>query len=237
MKRTHDKFYIKEAQTAPVKEAFKLIVENIADFDFNENDNARLGDMGCAAGVLPNFIKSNFENIDVIGYEYLEELLATARKVYPNINFEKVDVTDSQSLKPQSLDIITMSGVLSIFDNAEKIISNLLNWIRPGGRILIFNLFNAYDYDVFIKYKHSRETMEDGLESGWNIISQKSVSLYLEKQGIKKYEFIKFTMPFDIKKNNEDYIRSWTEKDADSSRYITNGLNIKQPFHLLKIDV
>ena len=237
MKRTHDKFYIKEANSAPVKEAFKMIADNISDLNIKNEALLKFGDLGCAAGSLPNYINSRYPNLDVSGYEYSDDLLVTAKKTYPNIKFKKADVTDSNSIESNSLDIITMSGVLCIFDNAQEIILNLLNWIKPNGRILIFNMFNSYDLDVFIKYKHSYETMDDGLESGWNIISQKSVSNFLEEKNVKNYKFIKFTMPFDIPKNNSDNVRSWTEKDKNMDRSIVNGLNIIQPFYLLQIDV
>ena len=237
MKRTHDKFYIKEVNKTPIKEAFKMIADNLADINFKNNDSLKFGDIGCAAGALPNYIKSKYDNLDVNGFEYSNDLLSIAKKTYPNVKFSKVDVTDPNSIKAKSLDIITMSGVLCIFDNSEKIISNLLKWIKPNGRILIFNMFNEYDLDVFIKYKHSNEAMETGLESGWNIVSQKSISLFLKKKNIKSFKFTKFEMPFDLPKKKSDYVRAWTEKDINKNRYLTNGLNIIQPFYLLQIDV
>ena len=66
-------------------------MENIADFDFNENDNARLGDMGCAAGVLPNFIKSNFENIDVVFIELPEDVFAGWLRIDSNTGVITID--------------------------------------------------------------------------------------------------------------------------------------------------
>ena len=159
-----------------------MIANSIADLNLKNNFSLKYGDIGCAAGSLPSYIKSKFDKFDVTGFEYSNDLLSIAKKTYPNVKFSKVDVTDPNSIKAKSLDIITMSGVLCIFDNSEKIISNLLKWIKPNGRILIFNMFNEYDLDVFIKYKHSYEAMEAGLESGWNIVSQKSISLFLEKK-------------------------------------------------------
>ena len=37
---------------------------------------------------------------------------------------------------------------VGIFDDYETIMTNCLTWIKPGGRILIFNMFNPFDLDV-----------------------------------------------------------------------------------------
>ena len=234
-KRTHDKFYLHEAHK-PVKESFKFIAQHIKDFQPENNEQVILGDMGCAIGTFPNYLSTQFKNYKIMGYEYLDELLLMAKKLHPHIPFKKLDVRNPKELPPKSLDIITMSGVLSIFDDYESVLKNIITWIKPKGRILIFSLFNPFDLDVFIKYKHSHEASTSELESGWNIISQKTIIKFLEKQKIYKFEFLKFNMSIDLEKNNDDKIRSWTEKNANGKRYIINGLNIKQPQYLLKID-
>jgi hypothetical protein len=48
MKRTHDKFYADEVDSAPIKDAFKFIAENLKDFRGRE---VTLGDIGCAVGL------------------------------------------------------------------------------------------------------------------------------------------------------------------------------------------
>jgi ubiquinone/menaquinone biosynthesis C-methylase UbiE len=172
----------------------------------------------------------------VIGYEYSNELLSTAKTKYPNIEFNKLDVRNIHQLPPKSLDIITMSGVLNIFDDYETIMKNCMTWIKPGGRILIFNMFNPFDLDVFIKYKHAHEPFSTELESGWNIVSQNSISKVIENFGSYKFEFKEFKISVDLLTHKSDQVRSWTEKNELGQRFIINGLNIKQPMYLLKID-
>ena len=233
MKRTHYNFYVDEMASAPIKEYFKYIDENLKDFRERE---VTLGDLGCAVGLLPNYLSNQYKSFKVIGYEFSNELLSAAKKKYPRIEFNKLDVTNMHQLPPKSLDIITMSGVLSIFDDYEAIIKNCLTWIKPSGRILIFNMFNPFDLDVFIKYKHANEPFGTELESGFNIVSQKSISKVIESFGSYKFEFKEFKISMDLLMHQSDQVRSWTEKNALGQRFIINGLNIKQPLYLLKID-
>ena len=74
-------------------------------------------------------------------------------------------------------------------------------------------------------------------QSGWNIISQNTISKILEKHGVKKYTFHPFNISVDIEPKLDDAVRSWTEKLEDGSRYIINGLCIQQPQFILEINI
>jgi len=237
MKRSHDAFYANEDKAAPVKDSFKMIARNIEGFFVDSGNGVTIGDIGCATGMLPGYLKSIFPNAEVIGFEYLDELLSVARADFPDLEFRKMDVTDEKSIPVHSLDVITMCGVLCIFDDAERIIQNMLQWARPGGRILIFNMFNPFDIDVFVKYRHSGDAETTELESGWNIVSQSSVSNILRRKGIENFSFTEFEISVDIEPRREDVLRSWTEKAETGNRFIVNALHLRQPFFLLEINV
>ena len=75
-------------------------------------------------------------------------------------------------------------------------------------------------------------------ESGWNIFSKNSVSNFLnKKRNIKTFYFKDFNIDINIKKNNNDYLRSWTFKDIAGKRITTNGLSIILPTSLLCIEL
>ncbi len=89
--------------------------------------------------------------------------------------------------------------------------------------------------DVLIKYKESKNYGSDIYESGWNIFSQQSVSDFLSKhKKVRSYYFQKFDLTIDLPPR-EDPLRSWTIRDWQGNRLITNGLCILQPFYLLEI--
>ncbi|MFN3171097.1 MAG: class I SAM-dependent methyltransferase [Hyphomicrobiales bacterium] len=237
MKRTHDKFYLTEEKNVPVKDSFKMIADHIEIEFLDPNRQLIVADIGCAVGVFPNYISQRFPSMQVTGCEYDAELLSAAQANYPDLDFLQFDLCDRSSSDENSFDVITLCGVLSIFDDYEGILDNMLYWVRPGGRLLIFNMFNPHDLDVFVKYKHSNEGLEAGLESGWNIISQKSISDSLVTRDISNFEFVKFDISVDLPRRPDDHVRSWTENHADGQRFIINGLNLLQPHHLLKIRI
>jgi hypothetical protein len=127
-------------------------------------------------------------------------------------------------------------GVLSIFDDIEIPLRNLLNFTKKGGRIFIHGMFNPFPVDVFIKYSESGSSIQkDFLESGWNIISQQTISNILLKYGVKNIIFHEFKINIDILKQS-DPLRSWTELLSNGDRQIINGLCIKQPQYILEIE-
>ena len=74
------------------------------------------------------------------------------------------------------------------------------------------------------------------MESGWNIISKKTLSLVCENNSAKLVKVKPFDISIDIEKNNEDLIRSWTELDAFSNKKIYNALHIRQPHKIAIIE-
>ena len=57
-----------------------------------------------------------------------------------------------------------------------------MSWLKPKGKFILHNCISEYDIDVFVKYAPSNNSYSaDNLESGWNIISEKSLRLVAEK--------------------------------------------------------
>mgnify|MGYP003320812100 CR=1 FL=1 len=66
-------------------------------------------------------------------------------------------------------------ATLGISEIIIYVLKNVLSWLNPKGRLILHNLVNEYDIDVFIKYRTSKDSyVETDLEQGWNIISKKS---------------------------------------------------------------
>ena len=101
--------------------------------------------------------------------------------------------------------------------------------------MFLHGLFNNYPIDVNIKYNLSADYGKNVLESGWNIFSKQSVSRWLESRpDVMSFEFSDFQIGVDLEPQ-DDPARSWTFKDENHKRLITNGLCIVQPHSLLHI--
>ena len=203
MKRTHDKFYLNE-NNKNVKESFVAVADVISRQKFSS-----IADVGCATGAFPHYLKKRFPSSHIEGIEYLDSLLNKAVKDFPNISFSKGNVLDKESVT-KKFDVITMVGVLELFDDCHTVLKNVLSWLNPKGRLILKNLINEYDIDVFIKYRPSSDNyIETELESGWNIISKKSLELFTEQNNSRLVSCEDFSISVDLPKQR-DVMRSWT---------------------------
>ena len=166
--------------------------------------------MGCATGSSSNYVSIRFSDAEIIGIEYIGPLIAKASANFPHIFFMNRNVLEKTSIK-RKFDIITMMGVLCIFDHYKYAVENTLSWLRPKGKLILHNMISEYDIDVFVKYSPLLAGVEPNeLESGWNIISQKSLSLVVEKNNARIRLMRSFSLGIEIKKQS-DVMRSWTE--------------------------
>ena len=196
----------------------------------------RICDFGCAAGEFPYYLKKTFPNATIEGYELLQSLIVKARINVQQVNFFHGSILDKACCPKAHADVSLAIGVLSIFDEFEPIIENLLHWTKPGGKIFLHGLFNPSPVDVYLKYAHSNDHGCGVVESGWNIFSIASVTKFLDSiLNIRTFEFHPFSISIDLPKHADDCVRSWTIDTASNERLITNGLCIVQPHAILEI--
>ena len=230
MKREHDYFYLTE-DSSVVKDSFVAVADAIGD-----NYLGSIADVGCATGAFPVYLEKRFPSANVVGIEYLDSLCLKAEKDYKSLRFVRGDVTDKASVN-ERFDVITMLGVLCIFDDYEQVLQNVISWLKPKGRLILFNMISEYDIDVYVKYAPSSASYrEDSLESGWNIISEKSLRLVCEKNSAKLRAVYPFIIGVDLEQKSDDVMRSWTEKDARHVRQTYNALHIRQPQKIALIE-
>lgn len=228
MHRTHDEFYINE-DNSKVKQSFIEVADECSKQQFQT-----IADVGCATGAFPSYLKTRFPSKDVVGIEYLDNLLSKAKQDFPMLHFRYGDVQDKTSVT-EKYDVITMLGVLCIFDNYKSVLSNVLSWINPGGRLILHNMVSEFDIDVVIKYKHSSlDPNLAVLESGWNIISEKSLALVASANGSEIITSKPFNLKVDLQQV-DDVMRSWTENDGKGGKSIYNALHIRQPQRIVTI--
>jgi threonine dehydrogenase-like Zn-dependent dehydrogenase len=168
----------------------------------------------------------------------MDSLLTKAQKHIPNAIFKCGSVLDKNLYKNGSFDKIYLNGVLTIFDNFEPVFKNLIKWAKKGGNIYVFGMFNPYPIDVLVKHKLSENFSQNIYEKGWNIHSIESIEKFLlNNEHVIDFDFKKFEIQIDLKKNEGDHRRGWTFKDSENQRIITNVLCIIQNQYLLRISL
>lgn len=227
--------YLKENRYNSPKEVHKVIA-NIALQTGVLEEGSVVCDFGCAAGEFLHHLQCLFPKAKYYGYDIVPELIEKARGIVPSVVFQLGSVLDRALLPGSSVDVAFMIGVHSIFDEFETSFSNLLYWVRRGGRIYIFGLFNPHPIDVWVKYRLADDPDPGRREPGWNMFSKVSVSRYLDAAvGVGKHTFIPFEMPFDLAPNPEDPVRTWTFLDNQNRRLLTDGLSLLCNLEILEI--
>ena len=228
MKRTHDESYLNENNSL-IKQSFVEVADEVSQEVF-----ATIADVGCATGAFPSYLRARFPNQEVVGIEFLDSLRLKAERDFPSIDVRYGNVLDKTSVT-QKFDVITMLGVLCIFDDYKSVIENVLGWLNPGGRLILHNMVSEFDIDVTIKYKESSLNPKlDDLESGWNIISERSLALVANENHATIISSKPFNLKVDLSKT-DDVMRSWTESNANGDNEIYNALHVRQPQRIVTI--
>ena len=221
--------YMKNKRYLKPKEIFTYLIKILK----NENlkKNLSVIDIGCANGELLFNLHKNFKSLNFTGVDVDEKLIKKAKENCSNeITFKKGDI--SKKIKNiGKYDIIILSGVLSIFNNGEKIIKNLFLLLKPKGKIFIFDSLNIYSFNLYVK----SEEIKKNKKSFWfkNMYSTKFFEI-IAKKFKKKCKFYNFRLKSNLKKNKKNLRLSWTEV-LSGKKIVTNGLGLIQNQFWVKI--
>ena len=111
---------------------------------------------------------------------------------------------------------------MSIFDNAEKVLKNLIKILKPKGKIYIFESLNVYSYNLHIK----SETFKKNKKIVWfkNMYSTDFIKKFASKNK-KKCSLFPFQLKINLKKNYKNLQYGWTEI-LSKKKIVTSGLGL-----------
>ena len=229
IKRTHDKFYLKENRKNKPKESFKFILRKI-NYTLN---NKRILDIGSATGDFLYYLSYKYPRSNLFGMDVDKDLINYALKSVPKVEkIFKHDISKKNN-KIGKFDVIFMIGVHSIFDDCMRWLPNVISLLcDKQSKAYIFGIWNDDDIDVILRMKKSDNL--NNWETGWNIFSKTTIKKCLHKLKVK-HKFYDFNLDIDIKKNKKDPLRSWTLDLKNNKKIVVNGACILHKFSLLEI--
>ena len=236
--RTHDDFYLKDIRKEKTKEYFKFLLKILnKNKTIHSKKNVKIIDIGCATGELIYFLKKRFKNADYYGLDVHPNLIKFAKKDkdLKDVNFSVgniINVPKKTHLK--KFDIVLFIAVHSIWDDIDTWFSNLKKYVKKGGTIYIFGLFNPNPIDTFVKVRRSNSKKKT-LEPGWNLISINTYKKYFKNKKIKNYKFYPWEIKLSLKKNKTDPMRSYTQKMYNKKYQLTSGIGLIHTLRLLEI--
>ena len=221
--------YSKKSRYLKPKENFLMLTELI------KKDKPKyyfsLLDVGCANGELLFNLNKKFKSANLTGIDVDEKLLNKAKTNCPKeISFKKKSAM-SQKFDNKKFDYLICCGVLSIFKDGEKILLNLKNNLKQGGKIFIFDSFNKYFFNLKIFVEDHRNEKFKSFKK--NVYSIQFIERYFRKKKMR-IKYHPFHLKTNLKRNKKNFIYNWTEKVA-GKKIVTSGLGILQYQYWLKI--
>ncbi|MGE5417652.1 MAG: class I SAM-dependent methyltransferase [Acidobacteriota bacterium] len=195
------------------------------------NDGNTFLDVGCAKGEFIYFLKEIYPNVKYTGLEISEQLLDMAR-LEPQLSGVEFLQGDARGFSlERKFDHALMSGVLSIFDDFERPLFNMVNHIKSGGWGYVFGNFNADDIDVIIRYRNNYIGSSEW-ESGLNLFSLSTIGKALKPIACE-INIHKFNLSVDLPKEANP-IKSFTMNTIEKGKIVLNGANIITDFYLIE---
>lgn len=230
-----DDIYLSENRFDKPKEIFQFIANLIEDEE--RGDAQSLLDIGCATGEFLYYLGQRFPGWRMSGIEPSASMVARAREVQPDVDFQEGSVLDESLFAEKCHDVVICNGVLSIFDDPEPAIRNLIDCTRDGGTVYIGNSINPDPIDVIVRVR--RANNEDApWEKGWNIFSRAWIERILEgSDRVTGFEWFPFPMPFALPKRPEDPMRAWTIETEDDPFQRVNGARIIRNVEIVRIGI
>ncbi len=214
--------------TIKSKELIEIITKTI-----NPTSSGECLDIGCGSGSLIRNLSYKLKNYNFTGFDISKELVEAATKLNENksVNFFVGDFNFIEFDK--KFNLITASGVLSVFQEFEAPLKKWLSWLTDDGYLFISGRFNSRDIDTKILFRNNSK-QNSKWEGGLSAYSINTVSNFIEKLGFK-CKFKKFNLPIEIKEDINNPIRTFTKELKNGEKIVMNGANIVAEHYLVKI--
>ncbi len=111
---------------------------------FTTLNGQKVLDLGCGYGWYTNF----FANIgaDVIGCDGSNKMIEIAKKKYPTLNFECLDIENSMPYENETFDLVFCNQVLMDIENIESVFEESYRMLKEKG-IFYFSIVHPAFYD------------------------------------------------------------------------------------------
>jgi len=210
--------YVSQERYETPKEDFKTIGRQLAEL-FPQDSELEAADIGCANGELLYYLRKQFPNWNLTGYDRNPEFLAAGRNFsgLADVELHQIEFHDIEG----SYDVVLATCFLPLFPDIEEPLERLLSLCRQGGYLLATGLFNPYDIDVRVQYlDHTMPESEWITDSSRH--SQRRIRDWLEPK-VQSVEFTDCTYNLDLPPNPDNPARVWTFRDADGNSILING--------------
>ena len=127
-------------------------------FRNKKNDNLTIAELGILEGSSLRMWQEYFPNSSIYGFEYNNDLINKFKNSYNNdrITLSHIDVTKSESIKSAFSNLNIMYDLIiedttHQFEDQIRTIENTYQYLKPGGIMIIEDIFKKYNENDYIK--------------------------------------------------------------------------------------
>ncbi|WP_165374895.1 class I SAM-dependent methyltransferase [Thalassospira indica] len=187
----------------------------------------RICDIGCGKGANLHYLSKRFPSHTFTGVDIDEQLISEGRKLLGDHNLTNCklvtgDIHDLKSqFKQNEFDGVISFQTLSWLPGYEAAIDSI-SLISPSW-IAITSLF--YDGPVETRTVIEQFDSSDKIEANlfYNTYSLPKFKKYLFKKGYTQFKSMRFEIPFDLPRNSDGRMQTYTEKTVDGRRLQVSG--------------
>jgi SAM-dependent methyltransferase len=151
----YDRFYSKvyDQLVQPTARAgleTQVVLEWVTGEKGKSKETLRIADIGCGTGLhVALFARQGVAS--VVGYDKSADMIAEARKRYPEDKFEVGDAAVASMASPGQFDVITMYYfTIYLTPNRSDVLKNIYTWLAPGGTF-VCHIVNKLKFDPILE--------------------------------------------------------------------------------------
>jgi predicted O-methyltransferase YrrM len=126
-------------------------------FRNKKDENLKIAELGIAEGASLLMWKEFFINSEIYGFEYCDYHINNFKKKFNNdrITLSEIDVTNKESIKKSFSELnilydIIIEDTTHQFEDQIKVIENTYQYLKPGGILIIEDVFKSYNESDYI---------------------------------------------------------------------------------------
>ncbi|MEN6565276.1 MAG: methyltransferase domain-containing protein [Veillonellales bacterium] len=94
-------------------------------------------DIGCGPGNSTRILAERFPNAYILGIDKSSDMIETAKKNYPNLDFKICDVSTDLSIIDNDFDIIFSNACIQWIPNHNQLLRNMIKLLKTGGVLAV----------------------------------------------------------------------------------------------------
>ncbi|MDR0426027.1 MAG: methyltransferase domain-containing protein [Clostridiales bacterium] len=94
-------------------------------------------DVGCGPGNSTAVLRERFKSARILGIDSSEEMIKSARKSRPELDFRLLDAGKDLDKLDENYDVVFSNAVFQWIPDNKRLIKNLAALIRPGGALAV----------------------------------------------------------------------------------------------------